>query len=181
MQTVHHILQKNPLLTSSGSHVKTDKILNFQQKKAQQKPVTSSPSPFATTDKRIDRLFLRLAAIYGHLWSNLYKSEEFLNCTKQEWREGLQTFDNVTLGKALEHCRASVNYPPTLPMFIEVCKSLKAHTHSTAIEDQCGLRKTMADLRHFQRLRSYANPKSAILLDEIIQKLENSSRVFLKQ
>lgn len=74
-------------------------------------------------NKRIDQLFLRLTAIYGHLWRSLYKNDEFLAYTKREWRSGLEKFDGVVIGKALLYCRQHESYPPSLPLFIELCSS----------------------------------------------------------
>ena len=87
-------------------------------------------------DKRIERLFLRLAAIYGHMWISIYKTEEFMQCSKREWREGLKSFDSATVGEALELCREHKSYPPSLAKFIEICKStLKRETYFTKIEE----------------------------------------------
>ncbi len=74
--------------------------------------------------KRIDSLFLRLAAIYGHVWRSLYKSEEFLAFTKSEWSLALAKFDDsIVLDKALMNCLTNWEYPPTLPQYIECCKA----------------------------------------------------------
>ena len=72
---------------------------------------------------RIDRLFLRLAAMYGHVWRSLYKSEEFLAFTKNEWLGNLARFEDSILDKALMNCLNTWDYPPTVPQFIEGCKA----------------------------------------------------------
>ncbi len=73
--------------------------------------------------ERIDKLFLRLAAIYGHVWRSLYKSDQFLAFTKNEWLEGLKKFEDNILDKALLSYRTNGEYPPTLPQFVECCKA----------------------------------------------------------
>jgi hypothetical protein len=73
--------------------------------------------------KRIHNLFLRLAAMYGHVWRSLYKSEGFLTFTKNEWLEGLKKFEDKILDSALQYCLQKLEYPPTLPQFIECCKT----------------------------------------------------------
>lgn len=66
---------------------------------------------------------MRLAVIYGHLWKSLYQTEEFLNFAKQEWQGSLKSFEDVTLDKAILHCKQHESYPPSLPMFVDICKS----------------------------------------------------------
>ena len=85
--------------------------------------ITSSPSSDNHDAKRIERLFLRLAAIYGHIWKTIYKNAVFLDASKTEWQEGLQKFDNHAIKDAIMLCREKCNYPPTLPQFIEICKA----------------------------------------------------------
>ena len=87
------------------------------------KETTSSNSAdIAKHKKRIHNLFLRLAAIYGHVWKSLYKSDEFLTFTKNEWLDGLKEYEDSTIDKALLNCRNQWEYPPSLPQFIEGCK-----------------------------------------------------------
>lgn len=86
--------------------------------------------------KRIDRLFLRFAAFYGHVWRSLFKSDEFLTFTKKEWQQGLIDFEDNLLEKAADVCRANQGYPPALPLFIDICKSLKNSVVPTLNEKQ---------------------------------------------
>lgn len=126
METIKDVLQKNLQLTSSGSLAKAGQIMSFPMSKPnhQSKAISSHSHEQINNDKRTERLFLRLAAIYGALWSNTYKTEAFLNTAKQEWHMALKSFDNITVGKAIDRCRESVSYPPSLPMFVEICKSM---------------------------------------------------------
>jgi hypothetical protein len=89
----------------------------------QEKMSSHSTKP-ATTDKRIETLFVRLGAIYGHIWLSSYKNERVLELTKKEWSEGLQRFDTSTLRAALLRFREQAGFPPTLPQFIECCKAI---------------------------------------------------------
>ncbi|WP_419420709.1 Vir protein [Legionella sp. D16C41] len=75
-------------------------------------------------DKRIDTLFTRLGAIYGYIWWSSFQSEHALTVTKKEWSSALQRFDNRTIRDALLIFRERHHFPPTLPQFIECCKSI---------------------------------------------------------
>ncbi|MGQ3887835.1 Vir protein [Legionella sp. CNM-1927-20] len=85
----------------------------------------SSPSTATDDqDKRIDALFARLGAIYGHIWWSNFKSEKSLQISRKEWSSGLKRFDNLTLKEALLTFRERHPFPPSLPQFIECCKSI---------------------------------------------------------
>ena len=116
MRTINEVITLNNLSTRSGIAAKTE--LKMPQKS------TSSISTNAEKhSKRIDRLFLRFAAMYGHVWKSLYKNDEFLAFTKQEWRNALTRFDDDVIEKVLTHSQNHWEYPPTLPQFIECCKA----------------------------------------------------------
>ncbi|WP_131775031.1 replication protein P [Legionella anisa] len=72
--------------------------------------------------KRIDRLFLRFAAMYGQVWRSQFKSDEYLSFTKGEWLEGLVGYEDKVLDAAVQLCRHKKEFPPTLPQFIDFCE-----------------------------------------------------------
>ena len=87
---------------------------------------TSSPSNAASKhSKRIDVLFSRFAAFYGHVWRSQFKSEWSLDFTKKEWDEGLTVFSDEVVNKAALHCRDFCEMPPTLPQVIILCRQIK--------------------------------------------------------
>lgn len=118
MKSIQDLLQNNTLSTCSGNP-------------ANQVPLspaaTMPPSPDMNTKDIaiIDRLFLKLAAIYGNTWRSLFKSHEFLEFCKQEWLEALSGFDENVLFQAVTTCREHRPYPPTIPEFIDACKKLR--------------------------------------------------------
>lgn len=75
----------------------------------------SSHSTTPEYDKRMDTLFMRLAAIYGYLWVSTYSNPNFLEVSKREWSEGLKEFDNQVLKLALEQIKGSW-------LFLLVCR-----------------------------------------------------------
>lgn len=87
-------------------------------------PETLSNSvSIARHQKRVDRLFLRFSAMYGHVWRSIYKTDEFLDYSKKAWLEGLMGFEDKSLEHALQLCLQRCPFPPTLPYFIECCKA----------------------------------------------------------
>ena len=75
-----------------------------------------SKSP-VETDKRIDTLFTRLAAIYGQLWLKAYENEKVLAFAKKDWSESLHRFDNKTLKEALTKFKENKNLSDVLIMY----------------------------------------------------------------
>ena len=75
--------------------------------------------------KRIDILFSRFAAFYGHVWRSQFKDEGFLGFAKKEWAAALSQFTDATLIKTILHCREAYEMPPTLPQVIHCCRQLK--------------------------------------------------------
>ncbi|HEM0351343.1 TPA: Vir protein [Legionella pneumophila] len=104
-------------------------------------------------DKRIDTLFTRLGAIYGHVWWSSYKSESLLNLAKKEWSEGLARFNNASLKEALFYFRENSNFPPTLPQFIERCKASVRRNNFCSAKSELQQRiDTKIALKHIQDL-----------------------------
>jgi hypothetical protein len=75
--------------------------------------------------KRIDLLFSKFAAFYGHIWRSQFKDEGFLIFAKKEWREALTEFTDAILTKAILNCRGFYELPPTLPQMILCCRQIK--------------------------------------------------------
>ncbi len=89
------------------------------------KTTSSSSSDVNNQSKRIDVMFSRFAAFYGHVWRSQFKHEGFLEFAKKEWHEGLSQFGDDVLNKAIITCRDFCEMPPTLPQVINHCRQIK--------------------------------------------------------
>ena len=117
MQTIKNVIQLHNLSTHSGIAARVEPNSLVQT-------TTSSTSADSERQKsRIDSLFLRLAAMYGHIWRSLYKSDAFLAFTKSEWLDGLIRFEDKVIEKTLMTCLNNWELPPTLPQFVESCRA----------------------------------------------------------
>lgn len=117
MQRIQQIL-KNSVVEIPSAHL---------QKPIHKTQATSSNcSNTAKADKRIDLLFSKFAAQYGHIWRSQFKDEEFfLPFAKKEWQEALVDFSDVVLDQAIIECRIFYELPPTLPQVLQICKKIK--------------------------------------------------------
>lgn len=92
------------------------------------KTTSSASNVTDNSKKRIDNLFSRFAVFYGNLWRSQFKSEGFLEFSKNEWLEGLRLFNDDTLNQAILACRDFQKMPPSLPQMIGFCRDIKRKT-----------------------------------------------------
>jgi len=69
-------------------------------------------------------LFLKLAAVYGNAWRNLYKNPDFLAFAKKEWLQALAGFEEKMLYQALSNCLENHKFPPNIAEFLNCCKHM---------------------------------------------------------
>lgn len=115
MQSIGAVLKQNPVKICSGETSKMSKTQATSSSSANSKKVA----------ERIEKLFTKFAAFYGHVWRSQFKSEGFLEFAKKEWQEGLKSFSDEMLIKAIQHCRDFQEMPPTLPQLIGICRDMR--------------------------------------------------------
>jgi hypothetical protein len=94
----------------------------------QKEEMSSSSKDTYKVEKRIDLLFSKFAAFYGHVWRSQFKDEVFFKFAKKEWQEALTEFTDEEITKAILSCREFYEMPPTLPQVIQCCRQLKKQT-----------------------------------------------------
>ena len=72
----------------------------------------------------IDRLFDRLAAIYGKHWIDLWADVPMAD-VKDAWAEGLRGCDGDQIKAGLNHAMLNLKFPPTLPEFVTLCHAFR--------------------------------------------------------
>ena len=114
----------------------------------------SSPSSDVNSDnKRIDLLFSRFAAFYGHIWRSQFKDEGFLNFAKKEWSVALKEFTDSVFNKAIMNCREFYEMPPTLPQMVNCCRQLKKHTSFYVVSHDSVPATQTVVISHLQRCK----------------------------
>jgi len=109
--------------------------------------------------KRIDRLFLRFAAMYGHVWKAQFKNDEFLVFVKGEWQEGLLGYEEKTLDSAIKLCRVNKVFPPTLPQFIDFCEQCSNKNKFFKVEKSLKHQSPEVAKTHLQKIKELLNMK----------------------
>ncbi len=105
------------------------------QKKQPQEAMSSSSNNTCKADRRIDLLFSKFAAFYGHVWRSQFKDEVFLKFAKKEWKEALSEFSDVVLTSAIVNCRGFYELPPTLPQMLQACRQIKKQSSSQIMKE----------------------------------------------
>ena len=97
------------------------KILN------QEKTLSSgtASAPACIPEHWIDKLFMRFANIYRQKWIAGLDDETAITSLKREWQIQLAKVDAKTISPAIDLVIANGSeWPPTLPEFIAVCRSV---------------------------------------------------------
>lgn len=83
---------------------------------------------------RINLLFSKFAAFYGHVWRSQFKNEGFMEFAKREWQETLSRFGDEIFNQAVLTCRDHCEMPPTLPQVVQICRDIKKRTSFTVMQ-----------------------------------------------
>ena len=154
MQTVRQIIQNNRLETVCG--IRANQDLNVKKT-----PMLSSSQPIEANRKRIDRLFLSFSAFYGQLWRSQFKNDDFLAFMKNEWVQALQDIEDKHIDEAVKNCREGKEYPPTLPHFIDLCKTAKKqHVFNYQNKEEIKKAKPETARKHLEQIKAILQIKN---------------------
>ena len=73
------------------------------------------------SERVVDRLFVRLTSIYGHLWASQYSEPRTLIAARAEWAHALGDFTLDQIADGINRSTAAYERPPTLPQFKKLC------------------------------------------------------------
>ena len=147
MQPLKKILETSPLKICSSSPA--------SQTMNKPSATSSSSNDINSQSKRIDLMFSRFAAFYGHVWRSQFKHEGFLEFAKKEWMDGLAQFSDEAVNKAILSCREFCEMPPTLPQVIGYCKQVKKR-YEFYVADKQRVAVNLEDVtRHIQQCKQH--------------------------
>lgn len=78
--------------------------------------------------EQVNKIFLKFATFYGHIWRSQFKNESYSNFARNEWSQALSGFDKKLIDEAIEECLKNREMPPALAQFVECCKQLNRKT-----------------------------------------------------
>ncbi len=93
----------------------------------------------------ISKLFDKLAAVYGHIWSSRHKSAQEWESALSTWLDALKDFDYPTIRDALTDALGKyVDYPPTLAQLVKLCLNSRGIPSC----DACVIKAVRRDFDH---------------------------------
>lgn len=72
----------------------------------------------------VKALYLRFSSIFGDKFIKDYHNDEFRIVWYDEWLTGLQDIDSLLIKDALQHCRLSLEWPPSIAEFRKICETI---------------------------------------------------------
>jgi len=118
MKTPAHILGKN----ASGLP---------QQSRTSRTPTGEpgqpSPEPIAITNETktlVNMIFARFMAIYGHKFKSCFESQDEIRIAKREWALSIQGYGEVELVAAIDRCKETLAWMPTISEFLTILNEL---------------------------------------------------------
>ncbi len=73
---------------------------------------------------RINQLFMRFSAIWGHKFTSPFPTAEAIEVAKAEWLDALRPLSDEQVMAGIEQCRSRCEWPPSLPEFIRHCRGI---------------------------------------------------------
>jgi len=99
--------------------------------------MSSTAKPSASPESLVDRLFQKLALMYGKAWLDLWAGMP-IDAVKAEWSRTLTGIDPEAMRLALDSLLTSGKpFPPTLPEFTSLCRQfVRKGSHRLALADK---------------------------------------------
>jgi hypothetical protein len=91
---------------------------------------TSPANPRALPELWVDRLFARLAGLYGRHWLDMWADVPMAD-VKDAWRDALGNASGYAIRQALDHLAKHNKFPPSAPEFAALCANFHVPTTST--------------------------------------------------
>lgn len=73
--------------------------------------------------RHAELLYLRFCAIYDHKFVKNYHDDDFKSLWAYEWSTGLVGVSALVIKGALEYCKKSLEWPPSIAEFRKICES----------------------------------------------------------
>ncbi len=67
-------------------------------------------------------IFARFMAIYGHKFKSVFETEDEIRIAKREWALSLGGFTEAELVAAINYCKESLSWMPTISEFLEIIR-----------------------------------------------------------
>lgn len=73
-----------------------------------------------------------MASAYGKHWLDMW-ADIPMDAVKADWQSKLSGMSSKTVFKTVDYCQDNLDFPPTLPKFVQLCKANSPHEMTKAI------------------------------------------------
>lgn len=77
------------------------------------------------TKTLVNMIFARFMAIYGHKFKSCFETQDEIRIAKREWALSIGGIPETTLVKAVDQCKESLAWMPTISEFLSIINALK--------------------------------------------------------
>lgn len=105
----------------------------------------------ATKQRPIERLFLRLASLYGKHWIDMW-SDVPIDSVMDEWQSKLSGLSSKVVFGAVDYCAENMKYPPTLPEFLQICKAKTPQEVTKVLERKFTEDELLANKKRIEKI-----------------------------
>ncbi|WP_232348843.1 replication protein P [Neptunomonas qingdaonensis] len=123
MKTPAEILKKNENGLQQPSWISKTQTGNVQTTAAEKK---SSDPISLETKALVNLIFARFMAIYGHKFKSCFETQEEIRIAKREWALSLAAFSEMQLVTAVDRCKETLAWMPTVSEFLKILETIGA-------------------------------------------------------
>ena len=88
-------------------------------------------------DRRIARIFTRMAHLYGSRWTSQHEGADAAVLAMATWKAGLAGVDDFSIKRAIETCvNGGGEWPPSLPTFRALCVGMQGEAAERASQQK---------------------------------------------
>ncbi len=77
------------------------------------------------TKAHVNMIFARFMAIYGHKFKSCFETENEIRLAKREWALSLEGYSEPLLVAAVNHCKETLAWMPTVSEFLAILRGLE--------------------------------------------------------
>jgi hypothetical protein len=82
--------------------------------------------------KRVDILFARFCAIYGHRWKSVFSDPIFVHAAKLEWSPVIDRMKDEDMEAGITLCKVIYDWPPSIAEFTKAALGIDEDAIKTA-------------------------------------------------
>lgn len=99
-------------------------LKNYQEKEARQEELKKTQNLHRKSLPLdwIQRLFVRFSVIWGNKWTAQVSDDDYFQVAVEEWGTALYGIEGDSIASALDQCKMTLEWPPSIAQFISFCE-----------------------------------------------------------